>query len=295
MNGDTIAPVVSIVLPTYNGAQYIERAIETCLGQTYHNWELIIVDDGSTDDTVGKIERYLGRDRGLRLLRHECNRRLPAALNTGFANAAGKYLTWTSDDNYYRPEAIDEMVAYLEDHPNVDMVYTDCSVIDDAGNIIMRMHVGESETLLSCHHNCIGPCFLYRRHVRDVVGEYAEDMFLVEDYDYWLRASNSFRLEPYHKDLYCYRIHRKSLSARHAQRVDCMVDRALSRNLRAARVTVSTKAALFFMLAQRARGRGETFLMLTHLVSAWSHSPRVFTQCLGQAARRRLAHRRVAR
>ena len=106
-------------------------AIQSCLDQTYPNWELIIVDDASTDDTPVRIAQYVAGDSHLRSVRHETNRRLPAALNTGFSQAKGDYLTWTSDDNCYRPNALTEMVAFLESEPEVDIVYTDYTEIDE--------------------------------------------------------------------------------------------------------------------------------------------------------------------
>jgi glycosyltransferase involved in cell wall biosynthesis len=287
VDGNGPGPLVSIVLPTYNGARYIGEAIESCLGQTYPNWELIIVDDGSTDGTVDAVKRYRERDRRLRLLRHERNRYLPAALNTGFADAAGCYLTWIADDNVFRHDAIEELVSYLEVHPDVDVVYTDCTLTDDEGKPYERLDAGEPERLWSTDFNCVGPCFLYRRRVHSALGGYAEDMFLVEDYDFWLRASQSFRLRPYHKDLFCYRRHPGSLSSRFNPRIEHMLDRALARHLPGARMAGAAKSAVFFLLAQRARSRGEALPTLTYLASSWVHSPRVFAQYLGRAAQRR--------
>lgn len=291
--GNPLAPLVSIVLPTHNGTRFIAEAIESCLGQTYRNLELIIVDDGSTDGTAGVVERYLQGDPRLRLLRHASNRRLPAALNTGFAHAAGRYLTWTSDDNYFRREAIEELVAYLGAHPDVDVVYSDCTLIDDEGTSCGRLEVGDPDRLLSGDYNCVHGCFLYKREVHDALGGYAEDLFLVEDYDFWLRAANAFRLRPYRKELYYYRKHRDSLSSRYHARIQPMLDRTLARHLPAARVPGSTKAAVFFMLAQRARARGEAMPMLAYLANSWLHSPRVFAQHLGRAAQKR-AWRRIS-
>src|SRR5690606_22425727 len=114
------SPFVSIVLPTYNGARYLAQSIESCINQTYTQWELIIVDDASTDDTPAIISHYVQLDSRIRTVRHSTNRKLPAALNTGFDMARGEYFTWTSDDNYYRPEALGVMVAFLESRADVD-------------------------------------------------------------------------------------------------------------------------------------------------------------------------------
>ncbi len=81
---------VSIILPVYNGARFLRQSVESCLRQTYRDLELVIIDDGSTDDSVKIIRDF--RDDRLLLVRHEKNRGLPAALNTGFAQSIGAYL-----------------------------------------------------------------------------------------------------------------------------------------------------------------------------------------------------------
>ncbi len=285
--------LVSIVLPTYNGVRYLERAIDSCLSQTYANWELIIVDDASTDDTPAMIAKYVQRDRRIRSFRHAENRKLPAALNTGFAEAAGDYLTWTSDDNYYRPQALAEMVAFLGDHTDVGIVYTDWSIVDETDTFVDRVEVLDPQALLN--GNCIGPCFLYRRQVQDVVGAYSGDLFLAEDYDFWLRASIHFRLRPHHQDLYCYLEHRNSLSTLYAQRIERMGDRALSRHLPQIEwASNSAKGAAFLYLAQKARKRHEYITTLRNLLSVGRHAPRVLAHYLWQTPRRRLRRRAAA-
>jgi len=99
------SPTVSAVLPTRNGSRYIDRAIESVVEQTFADWELIVVDDASTDDTAAKIDAWARRDERIRSVHLEENRKLPGALNEGFRLAKGDYLTWTSDDNWYAPEA----------------------------------------------------------------------------------------------------------------------------------------------------------------------------------------------
>lgn len=185
----TNSPLVSIVLPTYNGSRYLDQAIQSILNQTYSNWELIIVDDGSNDDTPNIISRYVAIDSRIRSIRHPINRKLPAALNTGFAQAKGEFLTWTSNDNCYRPNALAIMVSFLEAHPDVGIVYTDYSVIDEGGNVIDYREAKPFTEIV--RRNCIGPSFLYRRQVQEKVGPYSEELFLSEDYDFLVTSSGS--------------------------------------------------------------------------------------------------------
>ena len=115
-------PKVSIVLPTYNGEKFIKESIESVLNQTFEDWELIIVDDCSTDGTLEIIKEYLKKDYRIHLIHNETNRKLPLSLNIGFRKSMGEYLTWTSDDNIYHADAIEKMFLYLEDHAKEQMV-----------------------------------------------------------------------------------------------------------------------------------------------------------------------------
>src|SRR5262245_43666619 len=110
------SPLVSIVLPTYNGSRFIQKSIESCLHQTYRRIELIIVNDCSTDETPAIIEEYAKGDSRVRIIHNATNQKLPLSLNIGFAAAKGEYFTWTSDDNYYAPNAIEKMVDVLQQH-----------------------------------------------------------------------------------------------------------------------------------------------------------------------------------
>ncbi|MFC1836729.1 glycosyltransferase family 2 protein [Thermodesulfobacteriota bacterium] len=207
-------PLVSIVLPTYNGERYLADAVESCVEQTYDKWELIIVDDASKDRTPDIIAAYVKKDSRIRSFRHRENCKLPAALNTGFAHARGDLLTWTSDDNLYREEALSVMVEHLDNNPSVDIVYCDFSLIDDSGDLIG--HVVNREPDRLSYGNCCGACFLYRVSVQEALGGYNEDLFLAEDYDFWLRASATFTLHHLSCDLYLSRVHPDSLSSTQA-------------------------------------------------------------------------------
>lgn len=205
------SPLVSIVLPTFNGERYIEQTIRSCLAQTLTNWELIIIDDASTDSTASIIERFVRTDQRIRSIRHAENRKLPIALNTGFAHAKGQYLTWISDDNLFHRDTLSILVDYLENHGSTAVVYSDYVIIDENGKTLdVRPARGCEELLFK---NVVGACFLYRKIVHQKLAGYREDLFLVEDYDFWLRASQEFRLDPLNKSLYFFRRHSESLTS----------------------------------------------------------------------------------
>jgi len=194
---------VSIILPTCNGARYIRRSIDSCLRQTHRNIELIVVDDGSTDETPEVVSSI--RDRRASYVKHDTNRGLPLALNTGFAKATGDYLTWTSDDNFYAEHALQHMLSFLENNSR-EFVYADFYRFthDDLSDL-ERVKLPDDPSLQEENH--VGPCFLYSRRVKDVVGDYDQDTAESEDYDYWIRVSKRFWMHHLAEPLYFYRHH----------------------------------------------------------------------------------------
>jgi len=204
---------VSIVLPTYNGSKYIRRSIESCLNQTHDNLELLVVDDGSNEEIKRIIESY--SDSRLRYLRHQTNLGLSIALNTGFKNSTGRYLTWTSDDNYYANNAIEEMVRFLRTYPDIDFVYADTYIIDEKDSNPKRKIRRSRPPAWLKVDNGVGGCFLYKRKVYETIGEYNYLTFLAEDYDYWVRVSKIFRMQRLFRPLYYYRNHAGSLTAKY--------------------------------------------------------------------------------
>lgn len=222
--------LVSVVLPVYNGEAFLAEAIESVLAQRYQGFELILVDDGSTDRTPEILARYSEHPKVRRLL--QANKKLPAALNTGFAEARGEFFTWISDDNRMHPNMLAELVGFLQSHGDVEMVYADEELIDEHGapalhsdfckiyqsppgsNVLHRPR--DPGELNFIQNNFIGGCFLYRSWTARLVGDYSEQCFGFEDYDYWMRMNALFRIAHLGKPdiLYSYRLHPQSLTAR---------------------------------------------------------------------------------
>ena len=200
-------PLVSIILPTFNGSRYIRESIQSCLDQTHAHLELIIMDDGSRDNTVQIIRSF--QDPRLKLISLEKNQGHIHALNQGFAVSQGEYLTWTSDDNYYAPQAIKRMLEELTGS-KADFVYSRYNVIDESGNIL-RQGRSEDPAYLDID-NCVGGCFLYRRKVYETIGDFNQDAFLAEDYEYWLRVRAKFKMQKIDVVFYSYREHPQSLT-----------------------------------------------------------------------------------
>ena len=205
-------PKVTIVLPTYNGSQYLRASIESVINQTYKDLELVIVDDCSTDETLKMADDYSERDGRIVVIHNRINKKLPASLNIGFEKARGEYFSWTSDDNIYEKNAIEKMVRYLDTHKNIPMVRADMLLIDENSEVICESEQFDCHKMLT--KNCVGACFMYRKSVAKRVGQYDETLFCVEDYDYWIRIMEQYGTIGNIKEfLYQYRWHHESLSS----------------------------------------------------------------------------------
>ena len=207
----TSRPSVSIVVPTYNRARLVLKTLRSCLEQTYRNLELIVVDDGSTDGTADVVTALEREEPRIRYLR-QSNQKLPAALNAGFRISRGEYLTWTADDNQYHRDAIEVMARALSENPDVGFVYSDYDLVDHEGRALRRFSCGAPEHLQES--NCVGACFMYRRRVYEEVGDYDPDWVYIEDYEYWFRVRQHFKMMPiFGVNLMSFARHAESLTA----------------------------------------------------------------------------------
>lgn len=204
--------MISIVLPVYNGEKYLALSIESVLAQTYTDWELIIVNDCSTDSSLAIAEQYAKKDSRIRIINNPENKRVARSLNIGFAQAKGEYYTWTSDDNIYQSHALATMAAYLDQKKEAYFVYTDMNYIDENGVVMSNSSHTCQNIYLRC---CVGACFLYRKEVAEEIGGYNPKILYVDDYEYWIRISMKYELHHIPEICYQYRIHHGAMTYTH--------------------------------------------------------------------------------
>jgi glycosyltransferase involved in cell wall biosynthesis len=201
----------------------LPQSIDSIRNQTESNWELLIVDDGSTDSTLNVATRYAQNDQRIGVVR-QTNQGLPGALNTGFRYARSPFLTWTSDDNSYRTNALATLGHALLEKPNVGLVYAAMVTHEAQGPVIWQGPRPKD----FWEANKFGAVFLYRRTIAERVGDYDAALTLAEDYDYFLRLSYKAEVCYVEEVLYDYGTHDGSLTA--TRRVDQV--RALERLLK---------------------------------------------------------------
>lgn len=242
--------LVSIILPVYNGADHIVGAVESIIDQTYWNWELIIVNDCSTDNTLEIVNVYVQKDSRISVINNEKNLKLPSALNVGFSYAHGDYLTWTSDDNMYKPEAIEHLVKELHEDSQLAMVYSDYTIIDTDNCVVGEGKLPKPLYLVT--GNVCGACFLYTAKIAKKVGAYDKALFLAEDYDYWLRIYREGLIRHIPENLYYYRHHSSSLTETRKDSINMQTYKAIEKN--------------FYFLYATAKNHGMQYELFDHML-----------------------------
>jgi glycosyltransferase involved in cell wall biosynthesis len=264
-------PLVTIVLPTYNRANLLHGAVKSCVTQTWKSLEIIVVDDGSSDNTAQVVEEWSRLDRRIRYVRQQ-NGKIPRALNTGFREAKGVFFTWTSDDNLYEPEAIELMATYLMTHSEIGLVYCDYKLIDADGTILEVSRRTSPDTIANV--NSVGACFMYRRSVAEAVGTYDTEAFLAEDYDYWLRISkvaplaHMSGLAPY-----LYRVHSNSLTHTREAEAEIQAARVRTKHARSQFERHQILADGYCAAGNASRHHGEFGKALFHYLRSICHKP----------------------
>ncbi len=210
------APKVSVIIPTYNRAALLRRAIESTLAQTYQDFEIIVVDDASTDETPHTVRSL--DDPRIRYIRHETNRRISVARNTGVCAARGEFVAFLDDDDEWKPTKLEKQVQMLQTSaPSVGAVYTAFERVyvasgDSLGVIapIKRGHILHE----LCSRNWVGTAstVFVRRGCFDEVGLFDETVAFGEEYDMWIRIAHRFDFRYLDEVLVSYGLHQQRLS-----------------------------------------------------------------------------------
>jgi glycosyltransferase involved in cell wall biosynthesis len=174
--------------PSFNQAPFLEQTIQSVLGQDYPQIEYLIVDGGSTDGSLEIIRRYRAR---LAWWVSEPDLGQTDAINKGFSQARGDILAWLNSDDTYQPGAIAQAVAYLQNHPEVGMVYGDANLIDVGGNIIGKFPARQTDyrRLRRGYVHIPQQAAFFRAKLWKQVGPLDPSFYFAMDYDLWVRLA----------------------------------------------------------------------------------------------------------
>ncbi len=192
-------PKVSVIIPTHNRAEFLCSAIISVLNQTFQDFEIIVVDDASMDNTHEVVSSF--NDKRIKYMRHEINKGASAARNTGIKNSSSDYIAFLDDDDEWLAEKLEMQISLLEKTPpKVGVVYTGYVIVDRASGQIIYQRISTkkgdifNEMLIE---NVIGatPSVLLRKECFNKVGLFDENLSTFEDWDMWIRISKEFHFE----------------------------------------------------------------------------------------------------
>jgi glycosyltransferase involved in cell wall biosynthesis len=199
--------MISVVIPAYNSGPYIAEAIRSVMMQTYPDWELIVVDDGSTDDTVEQVKPFLSDSRIS--FHHKVNGGPSSARNYGIHLAKGDLIALLDADDYWLPTKLENQIVIMDQYPEVGVCGTQRALLSPAGDIryypARRAFHGRAFPRLLFEPLADMSSALIRRSVFEKVGLFDESLRLAEDYEFWLRVGIHFTFHIIPEPLECYR------------------------------------------------------------------------------------------
>jgi glycosyltransferase involved in cell wall biosynthesis len=210
--GGAMPPKVSVIIPMYNVAPYLAETLASTYDQSYQDFETLLIDDGSTDNTLALAQSFEPRPR----IFTQSNKGPAAARNLGFQNARGRYLAWLDSDDLWHPEFLETMVNYLDSHPHIGLVYAESrAFIQHESHRVVVDKIGYTispNLKLLLHGDCIPTStIVFRRSCYEQIGGLDESLARAEDYEYLMRLAYSYQLAGIERPLAFYRLRADSL------------------------------------------------------------------------------------
>lgn len=210
---------ISIILPTYNGEKFIKEAIESVLNQTFKDWELIIINDGSTDKTPEILNQYQFKDKRIKVI-HQKNMGLVKSLNKGIKITRGKYVARLDDDDIWDDsKKLEKQFKFCEKNPQYVLVGGGVIVIDETGKELFRYLKPQTDEeirkiiLFKCPfaHSSI----LFRKDEAEKIGFYREDLRFTEDWEFWMRLGKLGKFYNFPEYFIKYRAHQGNVMSKY--------------------------------------------------------------------------------
>ena len=212
---------VSVVMPVYNRQEFLPEAIESILRQSFHDFEFIIIDDCSTDDSLAIALEYKRRDTRIRIHRHERNTGIVGGRNTGLQLSTGKYIAWMDSDDVSLPDRLEKQFLFMESHPEIGVTSSNAIEINEKGNFLSYVRMPQSNILITwafCFYDpIINPAVMANRELCIEAGGYrdlAKDRteYYPEDYDLWIRLYKRTLFYNFSENLLKLRKHGKNIT-----------------------------------------------------------------------------------
>jgi len=262
-----LTPKVSVIMPVYNGQDYLSEAIESILGQTFTDFEFIIIDDGSTDKSLDIIKTYT--DSRIMLIRNETNLKLIASLNKGMKMANGKYIARMDADDISLPERLAKQVEFMDQHSNIAVCGTWVELFGDCEQSFWQFtdnpDVAKCVLLFGC---CIAhPSVMLRKTILESGFYYSYLYPHAEDYGLWVQIAKKYDITSLPQVLLKYRISSMQKSAKEAQQVREETEKIQLEQLNALGIKASEQECLLHWTISRNQFIPD--ISFAHAVLAW--------------------------
>jgi glycosyltransferase involved in cell wall biosynthesis len=216
-------PEITVSIPSYNHARFLPQTLECLLGQTYSNFELIIADDGSSDNSVEIAESFAVRDKRIRVLRHPGgnHRGIASTSNLAAATARGRYVSWLDSDDLWFPDTLERRLEFMEQRPDIGLMCSFFDVIDEEGRV--QKHRSGPDLSADCgnrlallHRLIMGcdigaPTVMLRRDCLEALGLFDDLVYC--DWEMWARIAARYTIGFCDQTLVLYRRHGKNYSS----------------------------------------------------------------------------------
>jgi glycosyltransferase involved in cell wall biosynthesis len=189
-------PEVSVVIPTFNSARFLDEALQSILDQSFKDYEIIVVDDGSTDQTKQVVARYGDK---IKYILQE-NSGPAAAKNNGIRNSSGKYIAFLDADDMWLPTKLEKQVKMFRQHPELAMVFTENVCFNEGGiyktSLVKRSRLmnGDVAKNIFLYSGVATPTVMVRKEIFDRVGLFEEKLYMAEDDNMWVRIAAKFKV-----------------------------------------------------------------------------------------------------
>lgn len=205
-------PKVTVYITSYNYGGYVDEAIQSVLNQTYQDFELLVFDDGSTDNTRKILKKYEKHPKIGKIV-YQKNIGLPRTCNKALKLAKGKYIMRLDADDFLDENALLVMSSVLDSRPEIGLVYPDYYEIDEKGeviSIVRRKKIGKEDKILDLP--ALGACTMIRKKCLEEIGGYSDDTKCQDNYDLWIKFIQKFKPYNVNLPLFYYRKHHRSLT-----------------------------------------------------------------------------------
>lgn len=215
-------PTISVCVPIFNGSKYIKKTLDSLIQQTYQNWEAIIIDDESQDDTVEIIKPFLKKEKRFRFFQNSQNIGMVKNWNKTLDYVQGEYVCFLHQDDFYDKSFLHETLDYFQKNPSLGMVFTANYNVNQRGKPFEinrpfnRNQILDLEDFVQNLHqkgNFIKfPTVVIKSQVYQEIGKYDENLHLTVDLEMWLRISLSYQIGYLNQNLVFYRLHQTNVS-----------------------------------------------------------------------------------